>query len=159
MKDKIYYYHFKRLNLWLLFNLVLIIKAIYCIMVHPKIMMYPQSYVILGCIFVSVAAWCYKYLLRHPMALVTDEGIKIDHCEMLKWQYIASTEERVVHCGFQKMKVLVLHPKKDIDYRYNFLQKHNCGFTAFSIPLYGIITPQDEQELVALIHKKVKKQR
>lgn len=155
MHSKIYYYQFKRLNCWLLFNILLVAKAVYCAIKHPVVFAYPQSYVLLACIFVSVAAWCYKYLLRHPVALVTSESIKIDHCQPLKWKDIESTEEKVVYCGFKKMPVLVLNPKKNIDYKYNFLQKHNSGFTAFSIPLYDVMTPEDKDELVDFIHKKI----
>ena len=42
-------------------------------------------------------------------------------------------------------------PKEGIDYKYNFLQKHNCDFTPFSIPLYDIMDTKDRDELVALI--------
>ena len=69
---------------------------------------------------------------------------------------IESTEEKVVHCGLSKMPVLILLPKKGIDYKYNFLQKHNSGFTAFSIPLYDVISDKDREELVNLIKQKVK---
>lgn len=154
--NKIYYYRFKRFNLWLLFNILFSVKMIYCIVKYPTVMTYPQSYVLIGCLFVSIAVWCYKYILVHPMAIVTHEGIKIDHCNILKWKDIEGTEEKIVYCGFQKMKVLILKPKQDIDYRYNFLQKHNCGFTPFSIPLYGILSKEDEKELVDLINNQIK---
>jgi len=154
--SKIYYYRFKRLNCWLLFNLLLIAKAVYCAIKCPIVFAYPQSYVILGCIFVSVAAWCFKYMLKHPMAYVNEESIKIDHCNPLKWEDVESTEEKDVYCGFKHMPVLVLNPKKGIDYKYNFLQKHNSGFTAFSIPLYDIVDPNDRDELVKFIKQKVK---
>ena len=89
------------------------------------------------------------------MAIVSDEGIKIDHCRILKWKDIESTEEKDVLCGFKHMPVLVLTPKKDIEYKYNFLQKHNSGFTAFSIPLYDIVAPNDRDELIELIKRRV----
>lgn len=154
--NKVYYYNFKRFNLWLIFNILLVAKVIYCIKKCPIVFAYPQSYLILGCIFVSIAVWCYKYLMKHPLAYVNDKGIKIDHCNPLDWADIESTEEKVVHCGFSKMPVLILHPKKGIDYKYNFLQKHNSGFTAFSIPLYDVISDKDREELVNLIKQKVK---
>ncbi len=153
--SKIYYYRFNRLNCWLIFNLLLIAKAVYCAVKYPVIFAYPQSYVILGCIFVSIAAWCFKYLLKHSVAYVTEDSIKIDHCNPLKWKDIESTYEKDVYCGFKKMPVLVLKPKDGIDYKYNFLQKHNCDFTPFSIPLYDIMDTKDRDELVALIKQKV----
>ncbi|MBQ8481295.1 MAG: hypothetical protein IJ532_02035 [Alphaproteobacteria bacterium] len=154
--NKIYYYSFKRFNLWLIFNIILVVKVFYCLIKCPIVFAYPQSYVILGCIFVSIAVWCYKYLLKHSVAYVNDKSIQIDHCNPLNWEDIASTEEKVVYCGFSKMPVLILHPKKGIDYKYNFLQKHNSGFTPFSIPLYDVMKPEDQKELVDLIKKKVK---
>jgi len=154
--SKIYYYNFKRFNCWLIFNIILLVKAVYCVVKCPIIFAYPQTYVLLLCLFVSIAAWCYKYLLKHPVALVSDESIKIDYCKPLKWEDIESVEEKDVYCCLTKKKVLVLNPKKGIDYKYNFLQKHNCGFTAFSIPLYGIIKPEDLEELQKIIKSKVK---
>jgi len=153
--NKTFYYRFKPFNLWLIFNILLVIKAFYCIIKHPAILIYPQSYIILACILISILVWCYKYLFKHPLATVSDKGIKIDHCQILKWKDIESTEKKDVYCGFKHMPVLVLNPKKDIEYKYNFLQKHNSGFTAFSIPLYDIVAPEDRDELIELIKQHI----
>ena len=66
-------------------------------------------------------------------------------------------EEKEVRCWFRKYKVIVLNPKKNIDYQYNYLQKHNCGFGAFSIPLYGIVREEDIKEIRDILAKKVRK--
>ena len=89
------------------------------------------------------------------MAVVTDESITIDHNAPLKWRDIAAAEIREIYCCLQKRKILVLLPKEGIDYQYNWLQKHNAGFTAFSIPLYGILTPEDERELTEIVTDKI----
>ena len=73
----------------------------------------------------------------------------------LRWSDIASIEEKEVHCCFQKYKVMILKPKADIEYHYNFLQKHNGEFTAFAVPLYGILSKEDEDKIVTIIKEKV----
>lgn len=45
-------------------------------------------------------------------------------------------------------------PKEGIDYKYNFLQKHNGEFTPFSVPLYGILSKEDEEKIVEVIAEK-----
>ena len=51
---------------------------------------------------------------------------------------------------------ILLKPKENIEYRYNWLQKHNCCFGPFAIPLYGILTPEDEEEIMKLVAGKIK---
>ena len=153
--SKTYYYHFKKFNFWLVLNLLLLCKMLWCWHYYPFIRFYPQTpwfFVLIG---VSFVLWGYKYLLKHPLAVVTDKDIKIDHCQPLAWKDIASAEERIIRCCGKK-KILVLLPKKNLKYNYNFLQKHNSDFTPFSLPLYGILTPEDEEELTDLVAKKVK---
>lgn len=73
----------------------------------------------------------------------------------LPWADIRAAEEKTVKCGLRKYRVIVLEPKEGIDYRYNFLQKHNCRFSPFSIPLYGILSDEDIAEIKRLISEKV----
>ena len=42
-------------------------------------------------------------------------------------------------------------------YSYNWLQKHNCTFGPFAIALYGIMTPEDEKEIVKIVKSKISK--
>ena len=112
--------------------------------------------VLWGTLAFSCAVWSWKYLHKQRLALITDESIAIDHCQPLAWNDIDYAEERVVRCCFRKLKIIVLIPKSGLDYQYNFLQRHNGDFTAFSIPLYEIITKTDAEEITALIAKKVK---
>lgn len=152
---KTYYYHFKKLNLWLILNILLLLKMIWCWYYCPFIRFYPQTLWFFVLIGFSFVAWGYKYLIKHPVAVISDEDIKIDHCEPLAWKDIASAEERIIRC-WGKKRILVLLPKQGINYKYNFLQKHNCDFTPFSLPLYGIMKPEDEKELTEIVAKKVK---
>lgn len=154
---KVFYYKFNWLNAWFVLNTVLLIMTAHCFYYCPCLIYWWQTQVIIGTIIFSVLMWCYKYVLKHKMAIVTDEDITIDSCNPLKWSDVASAEQKDVRCWFKNYKVIVLNPKADIKYKYNFLQKHNCGFTPFSIPLYGIVAEQDIDELKKIIKEKVKK--
>lgn len=150
---KVFYYHFSKLNLWTVLNVILTAGL--------------PLYVIAGCVrcfgygiviavLVSWILWVLFYVVKHPAFVVDDNGIKIDHCDVLPWDAIAGTREETVRCGFKKRRVLVLEPKAGVNYRYNFLQKHN-PFPPFSIPLYGILTAADEKAIVEIINERVKK--
>ena len=156
MKEKVFYYNFNWLNGWFVLNVVLFIVLGHCLYTCPCLLCWPQTIILLAVFLFSVAVWAYKYLFKHKMAVITDENITIDHCKPLKWKDIASAEERMVYCCFKHRKILVLVPKENIDYQYNFLQKHNCDFTPFSIPLYGLLTPEDEVEICKIVAKKIK---
>lgn len=54
---------------------------------------------------------------------------------------------------------MTLVPKDGISYRYNFLQKHNGDFTPFAIPLYGLLSPEDEKEIAEIVAEKAGKRR
>ena len=156
MQPKIFYYHFDWLNAWFILNAVLFVMLVYIGIYCPRLYFWPQTQVLFGVLVFSLLMWFYKCIVKHQMALVTDDFIKIDHTKPLYWRDVAYAEEREIFCCFKKRKILVLVPKEGIDYQYNFLQKHNGDFTPFSIPLYGILTPQDEQELVEIVHQKIK---
>lgn len=156
--QKNYYYRFKGGMWWLLFNILLLALILKCAFFCPIVFVYPQMFVFVGLTAISFFLWMYKYLMKHQMAAVDEETITIDHCQPLKWSDISKAEERIIRCCGKK-RIIVLLPKAGIDYKYNFLQRHNLDFTAFSIPLYGILSPEDEAELIKLVGKKVKLQR
>ena len=89
------------------------------------------------------------------MAVITDDTIKIDHSNPIAWKDIETGEERMVKCCGKERRVIVLLPKKGIDYKYSFLQKHNGDFTAFCLPLYGLLTPEDEEKVFRIVASKV----
>lgn len=154
-KQKIFYYKFKKFNLWLVLNIAMCLFLAHCIYKLPCLLIWPQIQILLALFALSLLGWIYKYLCKLPMAVIDENSIKIDHNQPLKWQDIAEAEEKIVRCGFRDRKVLALIPKDGIDYKYNFLQKHNAGFGAFSIPLYGIISPEDEKEISEIVAAKV----
>ncbi len=155
MQSKKFYYHFDWLNAWFILNAVLLIMLIYIGICCPRLYYWPQTQVLLGTFIFSCLMWYFKCIYKHQMAEITDEYIKIDHTEPLYWRDVAGAEIREVWCCLKKRKILVLLPKAGIDYQYNFLQRHNGAFMPFSVPLYGILTPQDEQEIIKQIEAHV----
>lgn len=154
--NKIFYYDFNKINAWLFFNLLLLGLLVLCSLKCPGLIYWWQMQVLWGTWVFSCAVWSWKYLHKQRLAIITDETITIDHCRPLAWKDIDYAEERIVRCGFHRLKIIVLIPKDGINYRYNFLQRHNGDFTAFSIPLYDIVNRKDAEEMTALIEKKVK---
>lgn len=112
---------------------------------------------ILWTLFIIAAGlWVYKNLWRQKAVVITDNDIKIDHTNPLPWKDIQNAEiQTVLLCGGE-MKILSLIPKKNIQYHYNYLQRHNGAFGAFPVPLYGILTPVDEREIIQIVKKYVK---
>ena len=108
-----------------------------------------------GLFLVTALLWCYKHI-KHKAVVITDKNIKIDFCEPLAWKDIKKAEVKIVRMGHKDYKILSLTPKDKIKYHYNWLQKHNCCFGPFAIPLYGILTPTDEKEITKLVKGKVK---
>ena len=106
-------------------------------------------------IAIHLGFWLYKYVAENEMAVITDKDIKIDHNNPIAWKDIAYAEEKTVRCCGENRKILSLVPHDGVDYKYSWLQLHNAGFTAFSIPLYGIISKEDEEKIIKIIDKKV----
>ena len=109
----------------------------------------------LALLILSLLIWIYKYAAKQVMAVITDDTIKIDHTNPIAWNDIEIAEERIVNCCGKKRRVIILIPKKGIDYKYNSLQKHNGDFTPFCLPLYGLITPEDEEKIFRIVANKV----
>ena len=157
MKEaKTFYYHFDKINAWFVFNAALLITMLYVSVKCYCLLFWWQTQVLWGVTVFSWLVWSYKYLLPQRLAVVDDKTITIDHCRPLAWKDIKNAEEKIVRCGFRRLRIIVLHPKKGINYRYNFLQRHNGDFTPFSIPLYEIVSPEDAAELTEIIAEKVK---
>ena len=155
LKTKSFYYKFNPLNIWMILNTAFIIIFTYTLFTCPYLAYWWQVWVLIGVLGFSVMTWAYKYALKHRMALIDDKSITIDHCAPLLWTDAAYAEERIVNCFGKKRRVIIIVPKPNIDYKYNFLQKHNAGFTPFSIPLYGIISDSDAEEIKKIISEKI----
>lgn len=155
-KAKVFYYHFDWVNIWFILNTSYFITLVYGSFKCPCMLWWWQMQVIWGTCLCSIGLWAWKYLLKHRLAVFDDEGITIDTCAPLKWNDIKNAEERIVRCCLKKLKIIVLNPKEGIDYKYNFLQRHNGEFTPFSIPLYDVVTKEDAKAMSKIIATKVK---
>ncbi len=155
MEKQIFYYKFNKVNAWLILNLALTITLIYWSFKCVCLLYWIQTQILIGLCVVSWLGWIWKYALKHQAVMVDEEGIKIDLSDKLKWSDIKSIEEKEVSCCLKKCKVMILHPKENIEYHYNFLQRHNGEFTPFAVPLYGILSEDDENTVVEIIKQKV----
>lgn len=155
-KARTFYYHFEPINAWFILNSVLLITFSYWSFKCPCLLYWWQMQVLWGTTIFSWLAWGYKYLLKHRLALIDDKSITIDHCAPLLWKDVKHAEERIVRCGLRQYRIIVLIPKSKIDYPYNFLQRHNGNFTAFSLPLYNVVTPEEAAEIKQIVAQKVK---
>ncbi len=155
MEKQIFYYKFDKVNAWLILNLALTITLSYWSFKCVCLLYWIQTQILIGLCVFSWLGWIWKYVLKHQAIMVDEEGIKLDLSDKLKWSDIKSIEEKEVRCCLKKYKVLILHPKENIDYHYNFLQKHNGEFTPFAVPLYGILSEDDEKTVVEIIKQKV----
>lgn len=155
-ENKVFYYHFDKVNSWLVLNAVLSIVLVHCLYKCPCLWYWWQTQVLGGVAIVSWLLWGYKYLLKHKLAVFDKDTVTIDHCRPLLWKDVESVEKKEVRCWFKKYPVLVFNLKQGADYQYNFLQRHNCGFTPFSLPLYNIVKPEDIEQMKELIKQKVK---
>lgn len=144
MKTKTYYYHF---NKW---------DTCFIAMGLALILAISLGGGILWTLFIIAAGlWAYKNLWRQKAVVITDNDIKIDHANPLLWQDIQNAKIQTVRLCGREMKILSLIPKQNIQYRYNYLQRYNGAFGAFPVPLYGILTPADEQEIIQIVKKHV----
>ena len=149
------YYHFKKNYVWLVLNILALALLGSCLFKSLSYACWWEFQVLFGLFVITLLVWIYKYAMKQPMAVITDDTIKIDHSNPIAWKDIESAEERMVKCCGKERRVIVLLPKKGIDYKYSFLQKHNGDFTAFCLPLYGILTPEDEEKVFRIVADKV----
>ncbi len=155
MEKQIFYYNFNKINAWLILNLALSITLIYWGIKCVCLLYWIQTQILIGLCVISWLGWIWKYILKHQAVEVDDEGIKLDLSDKLKWKDIKSIEEKEVRCCLKTYKVMILRPKENVEYHYNFLQKHNGEFTPFAVPLYGILSKEDERTIVEIIKHKI----
>ena len=153
--NEVIYYHFKKNYVWLVLNILAIAALCSCLFCSLSYAYWWEFQVLLALLILSLLIWIYKYAAKQVMAVITDDTIKIDHNNPVAWKDIEVGEERMVKCCGKERRVIVLIPKKDIDYKYNFLQKHNGDFTPFCLPLYGLLTPEDEEKIFRIVANKV----
>lgn len=158
IEKNIFYYRFKKNNTWTLINILLFI-LVSGIFVYKPFLFICCSFArfSIPVFILSYGLWRFKYCQKHIMAVTTKDFIRIDSCNPLYWKDIESAEIKTIRCCLLKRDIIVLHPKANITYKYNFLQKHNGDFTAFSLPLYDIITQEDIDALKNILKTHIKK--
>ena len=137
--EKIFYYSRRKLGIYLLFNLGLLALAIlFTWSIFPNYQ--PVYYFALTTCFLSIISSLFVFLIRLPLAVITDSDIKIDHNQPLKWSQVKSVEKINVKCfGFDRY-LLKITPQKLEHYHMTFMQRiaGNSQFGSFSIPLYAM---------------------
>ena len=144
---KTYYYHFNK------FDKTFVAMMVGFVMLAFTGFRCPCAW---GLFIILALIWGYKNLMKQTAVVITDKSIKIDHSKPLPWKDIKEGEIKVVNLCGKKMKVLVLIPKKGIKYTHSWLQIHNANFGPFPIPLYGLLMPKDEKEILQIVKKHVK---
>lgn len=104
-KEQVFYYHFKKNYVWLVLNLLMLGLLLSCCLRHPACFYWWQFQVLIGLLGVTLLLWGYKYLCKHTLAVVSETGIKIDHCQILRWDDIVSAEYRQARCCFLRSPV------------------------------------------------------
>ena len=151
--NKIYYYHFNKFDSTFWAMIIAFVMAVECCCYYCCCGFGLCAWILFA---VMAFLWGYKHI-KHKAVVISDSSIKIDYCEPLAWKDIKKAEIKIVKMGNKDYKILSLTPKENIEYHYNWLQKHNCNFGAFAIPLYGILTPEDEKEITAIVQGKIQK--
>lgn len=99
--------------------------------------------VVMALSLAALASVVFVLIFPQKLAVVTNEGIKIDHNAFLKWSDVALAEEK--YTGWlTRRPIIALHLVPGAEYRLTFMQhlcRHNV-FTPFSIPLYAMV-PED----------------
>lgn len=155
MQEQIFYYKFSKLNLVFILNLILSAALIYgfdVVFFQDCLFLLKIAAVFCGLAWVI---WFWKSFFPHKAIVIYEDGIRIDHCQKLKWQDIDHIEYKDIKCCFATRKVLSLVPKNETDIKLNMMQKGRNPFPPFSIPLYGILKKSDEDEIIRIVTSKV----
>ncbi len=155
-KEFKFYYSRRKLALYLLFNLFLLVLALlFTISIFPD---YPLVYhFAIFTTALSVFSVLIVLLIHKPLAVINSQSITIDRCPPLFWKDVISTGIRTVGTGFWKKDIIVFNVRNFKTYKLNLIQKaiKNSDFTAFSIPLYAM--DRKEGRLInQTIHKYLK---
>ncbi len=103
----------------------------------------------------ALGAVVFVLLYPQKLAVVTPQGIKIDHNQELSWKDVAFAEEKLTS-PLSRRPIIVLHLKNGAlaKYRLTVMQRlclHNV-FTPFSLPLYAM-DAEDAAKLRTLVQK------
>lgn len=132
------FYYDKRKLLWLLVFNALLLSSVIFASESGSVNLGFVSLIAIICL-VSFSASLYVVLFPQKLAVLNEDGIKIDHNFMLKWQDIAVAEKKRVP-GLMKREIILLTPKESAPYSLTLMQRlcKNSHYGAFSIPLYAM---------------------
>ena len=149
---KIFYYSRRKLGIYLLFNLGLLALAIlFTWSIFPDYQI--VYYFALTACSLSILSSLFVFLVRLPLAVISDSDIKIDHNEPLKWSQIKSVEKVNLKCFNFDRPLLRIIPQKIEHYHMTIMQylAGNTKFGSFSIPLYAM-SDKNAKEIEKLIN-------
>ena len=150
--NEIFHYEYKQLLIWAMFNVALTCSLFFIckFIAQNNIITTASQFYLLVCVMIltllSLAGSLFVVISPLNLAIVTDETIKIDHNQPLRWEDIEIAREFRVNNIF-KRSVIALHLKQGVEYKLTFMQKicKNHKFTAFSIPLYAMNSSEAEK--------------
>ena len=156
--NKTFYYNPKALKKLIILNIVLVLlslKIFYCQSLGLINMPIAIS-IIFTLSFIALIGAIYVTIKPQRLALITEEGITIDHNELLKWEDIEQAVEFKTHYIYSQHAIALIR-KKGVTHNLTFMQKmcQNNEFTPFSIPLYAM-KDDDCDEIIKIIKQKVK---
>ena len=149
-----FYYNMKQLYLLTTLNVVLLLGVI-CISNFFNDFMWWNAVVTVLCL-TALSSSLFVTLFPQKLAIVSSEGIKIDHNELLKWQDIECVE-KIKLSRFLGREIIVFKLKDNKSYSLTLMQKisQKSSYGAFSIPLYAM-AKNDKEKIEQEIEKYVK---
>ncbi len=148
-----FYYDHEKLQKLVLLNAILLSMVI-LIGNGCREYMWVTSVVAVLCL-ISFSASLYIVIFPQRLALIDDEGIKIDHNAKLKWDDISKAEHKKLK-GCLHREIILIRVKDGVTYRRSFMQyfsKHS-PYGEFSIPLYAM-TEEDKKNITSEISKHI----
>ena len=156
---KKFYYSRKKLGLYLLFNVLLLTLAIlFTLTVFPE---YPVVYYFaIGSCLLSVMGALIVFLLPFPLAIISEDSIKIDRAAPLPWASVRSVRKVRLGKGIFRKSILRLTPRSLGNYHLTLMQKISAKsqFGSFSIPLYAM-NNKDAKKIEEVIREHFSKKR
>ena len=154
-QKQIFYYSRRKLGYYLLFNLGLMILALlFTWSIFPKYE--PVYYFALITCCISILSALFVFLIRFSVVTTTDEGIKIDHNNLLKWSQIKKIEKITMDEYLFAKEFLKITPQKINHYKMSFMQilNRHSRFGPFSVPLYAM-EEKDAKKVEKLIKERI----
>ncbi len=153
----VFYYSRKKLGLYLLGNFtLLVLAALFTALIFPD---YPVIYYFaLATCVLSLFCSVYVFLFPQPVAVVSEQGIKIDRANPIAWQQIKKVNKKSFKNFAWAKEILQIETVKLPKYKYNLMQKlcMHSKFGAFSIPLYAM-NDNDARDIERLVSARLNK--